>query len=241
MNYQLHYDRLIAKARGRSISGYVEKHHVIPRCMGGSDEKENLVQLTAEEHFVAHQLLRKMFPKVRGLAFAMVAMTGNAHGHRNNKVYGWIRRDHIEMMSGAMKELWERPGYRERQQAAMDLVRKRPGYREQFSRIHRGRVKSEQERANISAARKGMKYKPMSDESRQRMSAARKKVWAERKANGTDKAVAAKIKETRIKNGTYAFSAEHRAAIGAAQKGRKLSAEHKENISASMKTFRSTH
>lgn len=39
---------------------YCEKHHIIPRSMGGSDKNENLVNLTAREHFIAHRLLVKM-------------------------------------------------------------------------------------------------------------------------------------------------------------------------------------
>ena len=39
---------------------YVEKHHIIPRCIGGSNHRENIVSLTAREHFVCHLLLTKM-------------------------------------------------------------------------------------------------------------------------------------------------------------------------------------
>ena len=38
MNYFDHYDRLIARARTRVLEGYRERHHVLPRCMGGSNE-----------------------------------------------------------------------------------------------------------------------------------------------------------------------------------------------------------
>lgn len=39
---------------------YYEKHHIKPRCMGGTDEKDNLVFLTAREHFIVHLLLCKI-------------------------------------------------------------------------------------------------------------------------------------------------------------------------------------
>lgn len=39
---------------------YVEKHHIIPRSLDGGNSKENLVKLTAREHFVCHLLLTKM-------------------------------------------------------------------------------------------------------------------------------------------------------------------------------------
>ena len=41
-------------------TSYVEKHHIIPKCIGGSDHRENIVSLTAREHFVCHLLLTKM-------------------------------------------------------------------------------------------------------------------------------------------------------------------------------------
>ena len=46
--------------RTLSDDTYIEQHHVIPRSLGGVDSKENLVRLTAREHFVCHLLLTKM-------------------------------------------------------------------------------------------------------------------------------------------------------------------------------------
>jgi 5-methylcytosine-specific restriction endonuclease McrA len=47
MNYRRQYELLIEKAQLRgSVDGYMERHHIVPRCMGGSNEKENLVELT---------------------------------------------------------------------------------------------------------------------------------------------------------------------------------------------------
>lgn len=60
MNYQKHYDLLIAKSKNRLIEGYTEKHHIIPKCFGGTDDKENIAILTAREHFIAHILLYKI-------------------------------------------------------------------------------------------------------------------------------------------------------------------------------------
>ncbi|MGZ7204812.1 HNH endonuclease signature motif containing protein, partial [Streptococcus pyogenes] len=60
MDYQRHYNSLMDRAKYRNLNCYKELHHIIPRCMGGSDDKDNLVYLTAAEHFVAHQLLLKM-------------------------------------------------------------------------------------------------------------------------------------------------------------------------------------
>ena len=44
MNYARIYNQLIERAKARTRpEGYVERHHVTPRCMGGSDESGNLV------------------------------------------------------------------------------------------------------------------------------------------------------------------------------------------------------
>ena len=92
MNYQKHYDRLIERANNRVMCGYSENHHIIPRCIGGSDKIENIVKLTAREHFLAHLLLVKIYPNERKLLFAVRMMSGNPTGKRNtNKTYGWIK------------------------------------------------------------------------------------------------------------------------------------------------------
>lgn len=97
MNYAAHYERLIERARGRLLVGYRERHHVVPKCMGGGNESANIVKLTGEEHYVAHQLLTKMFPSVQWLALAAIRMAKHCTG---NKVYGWLRRRLSASMTG---------------------------------------------------------------------------------------------------------------------------------------------
>lgn len=48
------------RKNAKKLLGYVEKHHIIPKSLGGSDDKTNLVWLTAEEHLEVHMLLIKM-------------------------------------------------------------------------------------------------------------------------------------------------------------------------------------
>ena len=57
--YKSWYDSIIQKAYNRNLSSYKEKHHILPRCLGGKDNQENLVELTAREHFIVHMLLCK--------------------------------------------------------------------------------------------------------------------------------------------------------------------------------------
>lgn len=101
MNYTEHYNKLIERAKNRLLECYTERHHIVPKCMGGSDEVENLVRLTAEEHYVAHQLLVKIYPGHRGLAKGAYMMTWDRHGNRvNNKAYGWLKRKYSEAHKG---------------------------------------------------------------------------------------------------------------------------------------------
>lgn len=60
--YSKCYYNIVGRAKSRLINSniYTEKHHIIPKSCGGSNMKENLVRLTAREHFVCHLLLPKM-------------------------------------------------------------------------------------------------------------------------------------------------------------------------------------
>jgi hypothetical protein len=58
--YSQWYSDITVNAKDRNIAGYTERHHIVPRCMGGSDDESNLVNLTAREHFICHLLLTKM-------------------------------------------------------------------------------------------------------------------------------------------------------------------------------------
>ena len=40
------------------------KHHIVPRHMGGTDDKSNIIELTVQEHAIAHKKLWKQFHKI---------------------------------------------------------------------------------------------------------------------------------------------------------------------------------
>ena len=109
MNYDLIYDQLIFKAKLRELyfplSGYVEKHHIIPKCIDPKISNlnkypQNKAILTAREHYVAHQLLIKMnryknhkFQFKLVLSVQLMAQESKITkiGIRNNRLYEWIR------------------------------------------------------------------------------------------------------------------------------------------------------
>jgi len=84
MNHQKVYESIIQKAKfenrrklrkNQENYVYYEKHHIVPRCLGGTDDEQNLVLLTAKEHYVCHKLLTYIYPKNRKIAFAFHRMT----------------------------------------------------------------------------------------------------------------------------------------------------------------------
>ena len=63
MNYLHVYNQIIINRKNNPIKGYTERHHIVPRSLGGNNNKSNKVRLTAREHFICHLLLTKMYPK----------------------------------------------------------------------------------------------------------------------------------------------------------------------------------
>lgn len=61
MNYQKIYNDFIENRKIKKVKGYSEKHHILPRCLGGTDEKQNLIILFASDHLFAHLLLARVY------------------------------------------------------------------------------------------------------------------------------------------------------------------------------------
>lgn len=83
MNYLSIYTKIIEKAtqlkRKKSKASYFERHHILPKCVGGENSSTNLVLLTAKEHFVCHHLLTKIYDSPK-LKFAFWAMCNQLSG-----------------------------------------------------------------------------------------------------------------------------------------------------------------
>ena len=74
MHLKNHYLNLIQRAkkedRQKGQGVYFEEHHIIPKCLNGTDDEDNLVLLTAKEHYVAHHLLHKIYKNNKSLFLA---------------------------------------------------------------------------------------------------------------------------------------------------------------------------
>jgi hypothetical protein len=79
MNYERIYNQIVERARSENRKKlkdgiYYERHHIIPKCLGGTNDDVNLVLLTAREHFICHQLLCDIYPNNRLLIHALWLM-----------------------------------------------------------------------------------------------------------------------------------------------------------------------
>lgn len=97
--YTTWYNSLINRAQTRTLTGYTETHHIIPKSLGGQDIKENLVVLTAREHFICHLLLTKMVDgpykyKMQKAASMMVTRhgPGQARYKATNRIYELLKQ-----------------------------------------------------------------------------------------------------------------------------------------------------
>jgi hypothetical protein len=89
MEYLKIYNRIVERATNRDVLGYVEKHHIIPKCLGGDNKKSNIVLLTAKEHYICHKLLCEIYPNESKLKYAfwrMCNVANNKYQERNYKV-----------------------------------------------------------------------------------------------------------------------------------------------------------
>lgn len=80
-NYQ-GFIQNILETRGRFACGdeYHERHHILPKCMGGTNDEDNLIDLFAREHFEAHRLLALENPDIRELTYAWSMMSYSKNG-----------------------------------------------------------------------------------------------------------------------------------------------------------------
>jgi hypothetical protein len=97
---------------------YAEKHHIVPKSVGGVDAPENILALRPEDHIFAHLLLAKIYG---GKMWApLVLMTrgrvGKKYvdiGRRASRLrYGWVMRKLSETYSGEGAHQYDWATYR---------------------------------------------------------------------------------------------------------------------------------
>jgi hypothetical protein len=206
--YKQWYANITEQAKNRVLDSYTESHHIVPRSLGGGDEADNLVNLTAREHFVCHWLLVKMTTgqehhKMLNALRMMRAEKNGQHRYTTKitaRVYAKIKEEYADLQSKR-------------------FTGKGNGFY--------GKTHTEEARNRISEANKG-RVQPLNEKEKQ------KAAWIKRKELGIErKPYSDGYKEERSKkysgegNPRYGVevSEETRAKISEKAKGRKQSAE----------------
>lgn len=111
--YSKIYFAIIEDAKQNTPSGYCENHHIIPKSLGGKDSPDNMVKLSARQHFLCHLLLTKMFPtnsyefRKSFHAFGMMLWCESEEQQRyyklNSKIYQKVKEEFSVCMSEHMK------------------------------------------------------------------------------------------------------------------------------------------
>jgi hypothetical protein len=154
MEYKKIYGQIIERAKNRPLEGYKEKHHITPRCMGGSDDKENIVELTSREHFLCNMLLCEIYPKNKKLWYALFLMSINRNKKDYNryiissKTYERIKTEWNSKIKGVKKPVGFGDKIRsEEKNKKIGLANKKPkpeGFGEKLGNINRGKKRSKE-------------------------------------------------------------------------------------------------
>ena len=152
----LNFINQIIDSRGRFSCGdeYHEKHHIIPKCIGGTDEESNLIDLYAREHFEAHRLLALENPENEKLGFAWWIMSTKSS--KTNDRYELTAEEYEEAKIAL---------------SAAQSKTKKEIFADKQNHPMYGKTHSDEAKAKMSKAKKGkpspQKGKPLSEEQKE--------------------------------------------------------------------------
>lgn len=183
--YSKYYFNIVtnAKARTLAIDTYVEKHHIIPRSLGGLNNSDNIVKLTAREHLVCHRLLIKMTSGLQKskMAFAAWRMVFSNSKHKRVKVTARVYQSIKIEMSVAAKE--RSKSYRHSTESKQKISESKIGksrdvtWGDKISIANTGKKRSPlsaDTKEKISQSLKGKPLGPASSEHRQKVAESKK-------------------------------------------------------------------
>lgn len=218
----------ILNTRGRFNCGneYHERHHIVPRCMGGTNDEENLIDLFAREHFIAHKLLAEENPDNKSLVFAWTCMAFPNSGVQ--KRYELTPEEYEEARKAISKAMSGRYVSEETKKKISDAKKGKPlpeWITAKAAEVHRGVPLTEEHKNNLSKALAGRVF---SNEHKANISKAKK-----------DKPLSEAEKAARIKVGEMnrgrKCSEETKDKISAANKGKRVSEESRKRMSEAKK------
>ena len=177
--YNRWYNTITERARDRVLNGYTERHHIIPKSLNGTDDKNNLVNLTAREHFICHWLLTKMYTG-EAKAKMIYALNGmkrsNTFAQRYEtkitaRVYENLKKEFSAIHSTTMKgrEPWNRgipitEEQREKNRIAATGKKRSAEAIAKTVAKQTGQKRSQETKEKIRNALKGRSKGPMSEE-----------------------------------------------------------------------------
>lgn len=220
----------ILNTRGRFNCGdeYHERHHIIPKCLGGGNEEENLIDLFAKEHFIAHKLLAQENPDNNSLVFAWTCMA-----FPNNNVqerYEVTPEEYEEAKKAISKAMSGRTVSDETKKKQSNIAKERFSVSENTPFY--GKHHTEETRNIIRQKNKGKsspnKGKHLSEETKQKISKTKKGRPLSDAEKEAHILVGNKLKGRKL-------TEEQKAKISAANKGRIISEESKKKMSDAKK------
>ena len=186
----------ILNSRGRFACGeeYHERHHISPKCMGGTDNDDNLIDLFAREHFIAHKLLAEENPDNKKLILAWHMMTNVKTDCQQRyqvtpEEYEKARIAYSQMITGENNPSKSEETRRKKSEAIKgqknhNYGKPRPeSTRKKISEAHKRKKLSDETRKRISESKTGKNHpnygKHLSEETRKKMSESAKKCRTE--------------------------------------------------------------
>ena len=185
--YTRWYNTIIEQARDRITDGYTESHHIQPRSLSGTDNKDNLVNLTAREHFVCHWLLTKMHTG-ESRAKMIYALNGMKRGNEftqryktkiTSRVYENLKKEFSRVHSATMKgktpinkgrAMTEEQKEKIRATKAANPTKRSAEAIAKTVAKQTGQKRSEETKLKMSLASKGKLKGPMSEENKLKIS-----------------------------------------------------------------------
>ncbi len=89
---------LKTRKEAKKVLDYVERHHIIPTSLSGTNSHDNLVFLTAREHFICHKLLIRFTHGIyrNKMIYALSKMMCVSNSHKRciytSKDYEYVRK-----------------------------------------------------------------------------------------------------------------------------------------------------
>lgn len=155
-----------AKSRTLPIDTYVEKHHIVPKSLGGSNAKDNLVKLTAREHFICHLLLPKFTSgkdqiSMLHAAWRMCCKSNKGNNKRDyritSSIYELLRKQrvaHLKTLTGELSPNFGRKTGRVSKDFTPEWRAKISSSRKGKSSWNKGIARTPEEKAKMSTTKK---------------------------------------------------------------------------------------